>query len=352
MKVLDLFAGIGGFSLGLEMAGMQTIAFCEIEQFCQKVLKKHWHNVPIAKDIKKMSHREGILYDDDKPIYQGNIDLICGGFPCQPFSVAGKKKGFNDDRDLWPEMFRLISDIKPNWVIGENVAHFVKMGFERTASQLEGEGYAVQAFIIPACGVNAPHRRDRVWIIAHSESMRHCGRKQRQISQIREWDIFKGLSEDGDTVRGKATSSSQLCSTVTDFDNCGFTAGSNHRRERPVLYDSNGHASQNQRKREGWECGAGTAGNSASNDDKKRVQGQFQKTLFRERAFSCFKNVRSVEDYFRLPDIPKPLICRSDDGFSSRLDRLKALGNSVVPQIPQIIGEYILKIEKDLKSCL
>ena len=155
MKVLDLFSGIGGFSLAAKWAGYTTVAFCEIDPYCQKVLKKNFPEIPIFSDIKKLKRSD----------INGSIDIITGGFPCQPFSVAGRKKGTEDDRDLWPQMFRVIKEFKPTWVIGENVAHFVNMAFQRTKIDLESEGYEVQPFIIPACSLGAPHRRDRVWIV-------------------------------------------------------------------------------------------------------------------------------------------------------------------------------------------
>ena len=156
MRVLDLFSGIGGFSLGLERAGMQTVAFCENNDFSRKVLAKHWPGIPIHKSIEELDGRQ----------YRGSIELICGGFPCQPFSVAGQQRGAEDDRALWPEMLRVIREVDPAWVIGENVSGIINMELGNCLSSLEDSGYAVQTFVIPACGVDAPHRRDRVWIIA------------------------------------------------------------------------------------------------------------------------------------------------------------------------------------------
>ncbi len=148
-------------SLGLEKAGMTTAAFCEIKPYCQKILRKHWSEVPIYDDIRKLKKsklkRDGIK----------TIDLITGGFPCQPYSLAGKQRGAEDDRDLWPEMCRIIKEWKPTWVIGENVANFTNMAFARCKLDLENLGYTVQPFIIPACAIGTLHRRDRVWIIAH-----------------------------------------------------------------------------------------------------------------------------------------------------------------------------------------
>ena len=154
MRMIDLFSGIGGFHLAAEWAWgdkLNVLAHCEIDKFCQHVLKKHWPGVPIIEDIKTMKGNE-----------YGTVDLITGGFPCQPYSQAGKRKGSDDDRALWPEMFRIIKEAKPHFIIGENVAGFVNMGLDQSITDLESEGYEVQAFIIPACAKNAPHQRKRV----------------------------------------------------------------------------------------------------------------------------------------------------------------------------------------------
>lgn len=166
LRILDLFSGIGGFSLGLERAGMKTVAFCEIDPFCRKVLRKHWPDVPIYEDIRGLN-AERLQKDGIWP-----IDVICGGFPCQPNSLAGRKRGAADHRDLWPEMCRIIEETRPRWVIGENVANFANMAFTRTKLDLEGRGYEVWPLVIPACAIGALHRRDRVWIIAHAAGLR------------------------------------------------------------------------------------------------------------------------------------------------------------------------------------
>lgn len=173
MRHLDLFSGIGGFALASEMVweSVEHI-FCEIDPFCQAVLSKHWPNSAIYGDIREFT-KEGYAKDFEEPV---DIDLLTGGFPCQPFSQAGRRKGTEDDRHLWPEMLRVIREFHPRWIIGENVGGFVTwnggMVLEQVHSELESEGYSVQAFIIPAVAVNAPHRRDRVWIVAHTESER------------------------------------------------------------------------------------------------------------------------------------------------------------------------------------
>ena len=158
IKILDLCSGIGGFSLGLEATGgFETVAFCEFDEFCCKVLNKHWPNVPIYNDLKELGN-------DPRRIIQ-EFDLICGGIPCQPFSVAGKKKGKEDDRHLWPFMYEIVKHKKPTWVIVENVGGFVNVALDDVCLDLEAQGYATQSFVIPACSVEAPHRRDRVWIL-------------------------------------------------------------------------------------------------------------------------------------------------------------------------------------------
>jgi DNA (cytosine-5)-methyltransferase 1 len=171
LKILDLFSGLGGFSLGLERTGnFETIAFCDNDRYSNLVLQKHWKGVKVYNDVKEITKER--LESDGVEL----PDIITGGFPCQPFSVAGKQKGTSDDRHLWPEMFRIIQELKPRWVIGENVKGLVNlqdgMVFETVCTDLEGEGYEVRAFNIPAAGVGAPHRRERIWIVAHrKESM-------------------------------------------------------------------------------------------------------------------------------------------------------------------------------------
>jgi DNA (cytosine-5)-methyltransferase 1 len=158
LRVLDLFSGIGGFSLGLERAGMRTVAFCEIEPYCRAVLRKHWPDVPIFEDVRNL-----------RAEYVGPVDVICGGYPCQPFSVAGKRAGQADDRHLWPEFARLVRELRPSWVLAENVVGHISLGLDEVLSDLESLGYSSRPFVIPACAVGADHRRDRLWIVAHAD---------------------------------------------------------------------------------------------------------------------------------------------------------------------------------------
>ena len=165
LKVLDLFSGLGGFSLGLERTGhFETVAFCDNDKYSKLIIDKHWKGKKVYEDVREITKEKLIADGIELP------DVITGGFPCQPFSVAGKQKGTSDDRHLWPEMFRIIKALKPRIVGGENVRGIVTiqdgMVFETVCTNLEDEGYEVQAFNIPAAGVGAPHRRERIWIIA------------------------------------------------------------------------------------------------------------------------------------------------------------------------------------------
>lgn len=164
VNVLDLFSGIGGFSLGLERAGMRTVAFCEVDPYCRRVLAKHWPDVPCYGDVRELTGQK--LWDDGNTV---SIQVICGGFPCQDISLAGGGAGLAGERSgLWREFARIIGDLRPNFVIVENVAALLGRGIGDVLGDLAAIGYDAEWHCIPACAVGAPHIRDRVWIIAYS----------------------------------------------------------------------------------------------------------------------------------------------------------------------------------------
>ena len=190
---LDLCSGIGGFSLAAAWCSYDTIGFCEIDGFCQRVLAKHWPGVPIHDDVRTLTGdvvrgwlrtTERVALDANGqaepgvPEYGGarprqlvQLDLLTAGYPCQPFSHAGKRLGQADDRHLWPEVARLVADLRPRWCLLENVAGHVSMGLDDVLADLEAFGYAWGAAVIPAAAVNAPHRRDRIWVVAHAAEL-------------------------------------------------------------------------------------------------------------------------------------------------------------------------------------
>ena len=354
IKVMDLFSGIGGFSLGLERAGgFETAAFCEIEEYPQRVLKKHWPDVPIFDDVRKLTKED--LPDD--------IRLVCGGYPCQPFSTAGKRKGAGDDRHLWPEVARLVSEIRPDWCLFENVAGHVSMGLDEVLSDLEGLGYAWEAFIIPAVAVDAPHRRDRVWIVANSNSQGlqglrpewtlqewkgaagHSGQGSQEprwawppeprICRVangipRELDVYRGLiNEQGDDTEADAEALRELRWRL-------LRAMWEHRgaaKASPELYCERLRDSLPEMPHEyshgGWYLGAWIEESEGLrclweafySKSLKEAQDLQQKLLERIRAIERTKEAGPAKD---------------------RVDRLKALGNSVVPQVVQALGQIIL----------
>jgi len=195
----SLFSGIGGFDLAAEWSGFTNLFNCEWEEFPRKVLKHHFPNAEQYGDIKEF----------DATTYSGRLDIISGGFPCQPFSVAGKRKGSEDERHLFPEMLRVIGECKPRWVVGENVRGLVNWSnglvFETCCSDLEDLGYSVKSFVIPACAAGAPHRRDRVWIVAHN----HNGDGQKERLQAgRKVDVH-GIEENGNAPDTNSTRTRQ-----------------------------------------------------------------------------------------------------------------------------------------------
>jgi len=333
---LDLFSGIGGFALAASWVwpDHNVVSFCEIDPFCRKVLKKHWPDAPIHDDIK--------TFDGEK--YAGRISLLTGGFPCQPYSVAGKQRGKDDDRALWPEMLRVISEIHPAWIIGENVGGFVNMGFDDCASDLESEGYEVQAFIIPACALNAPHRRDRVWIVAHSrecDGLRRPERFERRAGEREEIQgdvgIIKNPISRGNRGRdnGNQTGSQYTLQIEGSDKSYSDVADSptieNDERERGRMADQEGC-------REGVNATAGTGDQYAPNSGNQRLQGRERPGTHDQRPAPH----GSATERHHAWDEPwieaATRLCRVDDGLPGRVDkhrtgRLKALGNAIVPQV-------------------
>ena len=318
LKHLDLFSGIGGFSLGLEEAGLvETIAFCDYEPYCQKILKKHWPKVPIYNNIKELNY-ETLKQDGIK-----DIDIITGGYPCQPFSVAGKQRAEKDPRHLWPEMFRLIKECRPTWVIGENVSGHIKLGLDTVISDLESEGYSTRTFNIPASGVGALHQRQRIWIISHTNEYGSHQEKRNETEQSSDWE------KDRVSIRnGNSTTTDPNCKDV-------------HKQQGNIRSSSNKFIK---------EDFGGLRKDISSTEDVAHTNSEGTQKLgqHNEMGSRVFEN--SSKSYTSSNKIGKenwwgfePRVGRVVDGVPNRVDRIKCLGNSVVPQIPYLIGLSILK---------
>lgn len=319
---LDLFSGIGGFALAASWVwGEQheIVSFCEIEKFPRKVLKKHWPDVPIHDDVKTL-----------KGDQFGNIDLISGGFPCQPYSTAGRRKGSKDDRALWPEMLRVIKEAKPNWVVGENVAGFVSMGLDDCLSDLESAGYETTAFIIPACAVNAHHRRDRTWILG-SNSKRMRGTQQ------------TGKHELAEVINGSGENKMVARQTLADT--------SSKRSQRF------GHSGESSGEFKGCTIARGSCQeNTLSNSDQiRRGRVQQQPGVFQQADKTC-SNVAGCpwpqgrKDPIGATWKVEPAVGRVADGIPFRVDRIKGLGNAIVPQVVVPIFECIKLIDEQTRQ--
>jgi len=330
MKTLDLFSGIGGFSLGLESTGaFRTVAFCEIEPFCQRVLRYHWPEVPIFGDIHELTKQKL----EEVGIESGTIDMVCGGFPCQPFSCAGKRRGKEDDRYLWPEMLRVVKEIRPRWVFGENVANIVSMALDNVLSDLESEGYETAAFVVPACAVGAPHRRDRVWILAYSDGRQYapCG------SQPNKWLLAQSHGRE-DCALAHAAKRGWCSSTQSKLDGkegqgesgCGLNDGS-----KDVAHARGKGLPEPEQKRE-------YAG-SIAKCGKRHPQfglGSLSHGLSSRLARHRWPAPCGCDQYAWEP--PRLEVCKTP----FRRQKLQALGNAVVPQVVREIGMAILAAER------
>ena len=323
LKHLDLFSGIGGFSLGLEATGgFETVAFCDIEEYPRQVLKKHWPHVKQYKDIKELN------YERLKADGINSIDIITGGYPCQPFSVAGRKKGEEDPRHLWPEYFRLVKECRPTWVIGENVSGHIKLGLDTVISDLESEDYAVRPFSISASSIGANHQRERIWIMAYSERNYNFNKEQRVDGE--EKKISREYREDNSTTRQSSRTSAirkQNDSHVEDS-----------RRSQWPWAELRGENENETRKENAnqFERSSSTSSSSANTNGEgsQRYGSEYQLRKSQEEGKTSWSRWWESE-----PDVG-----RVAHGVPKRVDRLKSLGNSLVPQIPYYIGKVILEV--------
>jgi DNA (cytosine-5)-methyltransferase 1 len=332
----SLFSGIGGFDLAADWMGWENKFHCEWNEFGQKVLKYYWPNAELFTDITK----------SDFTKYANQIDILTGGFPCQPYSTAGKRLGKEDERHLWPEMLRVIREVKPTWVVGENVRGLVSWNgglvFHEVQTDLENEGYEVQPFLIPAASVNAPHRRDRIWFVAYSKNNRYRRRQSEQCKNG-EWELFQGKQR-----WNKMGSEIERCSRERIITNSNNQEGSNGfgqvQREDAEISEWNNNAQS---------CNSDKF--NATNSNSKRLQKPNTSTFpIEQKRFNSKKDFANQSECWK--DFPtQPPVCNGDDGFSDRLDSItfskwrresiKAGGNAIVPQVVYQIFKAIEQYE-------
>jgi DNA (cytosine-5)-methyltransferase 1 len=329
----SLFSGIGGFDLAAEWAGWENIFHCEWNPFGQKVLAHHFPNSKSYNDITKTNFS----------IHAGTVDVLTGGFPCQPYSQAGKRLGKEDERHLWPEMLRAIREIKPSWVVGENVLGIVNwnggMVFEEVQLELEAEGYEVQTYILPAASVNAPHQRYRTWFVAYSNSY---GNRNNKRPNTKENGISKVDRSELCTWEFIRTNSNDVAysENIGQSETKTFSEWQKHKpNDRDFIWSTFSAISRSE---------------NASDSDNKGCERNREQPI-------AERKITSSSGFRRWDNFPtQPSLCRRDDGISKRLDgitfskwrneSIKGYGNAIVPQVAyeifKAINEFELLINK------
>ena len=340
----SLFSGIGGFDLAAEWMGWKNVFHCEVNDFCNKILHYYWPNSISYNDITKT----------DFTIHRGHIDVLTGGFPCQPYSTAGKRLGKEDERHLWPEMLRAIREIEPCWVVGENVLGLVSWSgglvFEEVQADLEAEGYEVQPYVLPAAGVGAPHRRDRVWFVA--KNTKCDGFLQRKPEK--EKSIIWGQRDI--SPRGSNGVYIQK-GTFASPDNKGGGNGSGE------VHQTNGEIPERNNGSESCHSGDWIASDTFSNGQQGQGENfrffRSKENKYRETDWSINDNERIwlPADWQKFPTVSP--VCDGDDGIPNKLDgitiskwraeSIKGGGNAVVPQIPFAIFKAIQEFDNQTK---
>lgn len=319
----SLFSGIGGFDLAAEWMKWNNVFHCEKEPFCQKVLKHHFPKSKLYEDITTT----------DFSVHRGEIDILTGGFPCQPYSIAGSRLGTEDDRHLWPEMLRAVQEIQPRWIVGENVLGLVNWNgglvFHEVQNDLEAQGYEVQPFVLPAASVNAPHKRQRVWFVAYSKSWRR--------------GMLRNKSKETRTSESDVSSGSKYPISSDER-----TTSDTNKRSRP----KNGLCT-GRKMSDDWFDGERISSYSCLQQlQRSKFSGSIGET--RSTKKTSRQSCRPVCNKWENFPTQTP-ICSGDDGLSNRLDNIsfpkwrresiKAYGNAVVPQVVHQIFKAIEQYE-------
>jgi len=379
LRHVDLCSGIGGFSLGFEWAELSTpILFCDTEEWCRKILAKNFPNVPIATDVKELAHDPERLVPD--------CDILTAGYPCQPFSVAGKQKGTEDDRHIWPYILRIVAHKRPTWCVFENVHGHIALGLDQVLADLEAEGYATRTFIVPACGVNAPHRRDRLWIVGNAQ---HDGSSTAKVGGVNEEDARGASQGQIQTEQPSRTSGREddgsLRQELADSNGIGRGGGNSAGRgvgERNVQSEEQGRSSvgrETERRSESYR--EDVADTQSIGVEGLRTSGEQEPHAYvgAEVSVRGSEDVADTQSEQSTPDDnggeqgevsepqqvqprgsdswggrgcnweTEPDVGRVAHGIPRRVDRLKGLGNAIVPQIAMNIGLAIKEEDNENK---
>ena len=314
MKHLGLFEGIGGFSLAARWMGWKTVAWCEWDEFCQTVLKHHFHE----------SQQHGDITTTDFTRYAGQIDILTGGFPCQPYSSAGKRLGTEDDRHLWPEMLRAIREIRPRYVVGENVRGLTNWNgglvFDEVQADLENEGYEVTPYLLPACAVNAPHRRDRIWFVAHNTNAGNKSVRQERKNAVHGFEFTTHPNKEPFATGFERNGAKRECE--------GQEIRAKHCASCEVFTNANG--------------------------DKRQKGRVYQNGRISPKRYTGPRGSWGIGRAWQNFPTQSP-VCSRNDGLSSRLvgitfskhreKSIGAYGNAIVPQVALQIFKAIQELE-------
>ena len=375
LRHFDVCSGIGGFSLGFRWAALSNpVAFCEIDPYCQRVLAKNFPNIPIFNDVKELVNARP---ESTRTI--PDHDILTSGYPCQPFSVAGQRRGEEDERNIWPYVYEIVKRKRPTWCVFENVYGHVTMGLDQVLHEMALEGYATQTFIVPACGINAPHKRDRLWIVGNTE---HNGSLTSKIGGGDEKDSRGSSQGQNKTEQSSRTSGRKDNGTMADseseglqgFDKCGSSISSERNEITDIgtkdSGDKNVSDSNNPRNRtskhgvdqngkaikQGREIISQSESSRHSQDvaDSKCLgresRTSIREELAREKSHGQSNNRStdgSAQERARSWWDVEPNVGRVAYGIPSRVDRLKGLGNAIVPQIAMQIGLSIKEAMND-----
>jgi len=334
LRHFDVCSGIGGFSLGFRWAALsEPVAFCEIDPYCQKVLAKNFPNIPIFNDVKELVNDRS---ESTRTI--PDHDILTSGYPCQPFSVAGQRRGEEDERNIWRFVFEIVKRKHPTWCVFENVYGHIAMGLDQVLHDMESEGYSTQTFVVPACSLNAPHKRDRLWIVGNSEHDGSLASKIRRGNQ----ETSRGTSQgQNQAEQSSRTSRRKDNVTLADTKSEGLQGLDKHSptisTERDEITD------------------IGTKGSRDKNVANTKCMGRESRTsvreeLAREESHGKFNNRStdgSAQERARSWWDVEPNVGRVAYGIPSRVDRLRGLGNAIVPQIAMQIGLSIKEAMND-----